>query len=95
MGIDSASPEKNPGGTVINAMVTSDGCMLVDEKQIETLQGEQAVDRTYCHEIQHIFQRACPGRTSPAIRRSGAVNTGMSWRSIPCTGAGCTRRRPN
>lgn len=87
VGIDSASPEKNPGGTVINAMVTSDGCMLVDEKQIETLQGEQAADRTYCHEIQHIFQRACPPADQPGYTAIGcceywdelAVNS-LHWR---------------
>lgn len=59
VGIDSANREINPTGSIVNAFLGSDGAVLIDEKQIAKIKVEDGKEKTYKHEIMHIFQRTC------------------------------------
>ncbi len=59
VGFDSANPEINPGGNIINAQYCTDNTIVIDKKQIALLPDEEAKAKTYKHEINHIYHRVC------------------------------------
>jgi len=61
VGIDSTDYTVNELRKPYNARVVEDGTIMIDLKTIETyLVGENAKEKTYEHEIYHLFQRMCP-----------------------------------
>ena len=61
VGIDSYDFTVNDLRKPYNARVLEDGTIIIDLKTIETyLTGENAKEKTYEHEIYHLFQRMCP-----------------------------------
>lgn len=72
VGIDSADRSINPGGSIINAFLGSDGAVLIDEKQISKITTEFGKEKTYKHEIMHIFQRTCQDQWDENYRIIGS-----------------------
>lgn len=58
--IDSTDFQLNDLKKVYNARVLEDFTFLFDYNSMDMLRGEQIVERTMDHEINHIFQRMCP-----------------------------------
>ena len=72
VGIDSADRTINPTGSIINAFLGSDGAVLIDEKQIAKITAQDGKEKTYKHEIMHIFQRTCQDQWDENYRIIGA-----------------------